>query len=326
MTCPACDQSVDNGIKCKQCKIWLHYYCTKLPDYYLVLLKTKQNLTFYCETCVVGKCPQFVTDQAKIKSAIESQRLARSGIPVDSDKQTTPPGTTNSNIKDVLDNHPPRTGTDETDGLSGKDGGDVDGQKSDKIKNDYCKFHLQGRCKFGRRGKGCHKVHPPLCRSFILKGDDGCDKGENCRYTHPKLCVKSLQDKSCPRKNCHFYHVTGSVRPNRPKTTKAVSHDSANNTVPKNSQHSPADQNLHLHKQPVQPVQTSEVNTSKHAPSDAVSDPQNSFLEKINQRMANMEQMQNFLLQFIAGHQWSDPLRQMTKPPLPMFNVPYQTR
>ena len=62
MTCPACDQSVDNGIKCKECKIWLHYYCTKLPDYYLVLLKTKQNFTFYCETCVVGKCPQFVTD------------------------------------------------------------------------------------------------------------------------------------------------------------------------------------------------------------------------------------------------------------------------
>ena len=263
MTCPACDQSVDNGIKCKECKIWLHYYCTKLPDYYILLLKTKQNLTFYCETCVVGKCPQFVTDQAKIKSAIESQRLARSGIPEDSDKQPTPPGTTNSNMKDVHDNHPPRTGTDETDGLSGKDGGDVDGQKSDKIKNDYCKFHLQGRCKFGRRGKDCRKVHPPLCRSFILKGDDGCDKGENCRYTHPKLCVKSLQNKSCPRKNCHFYHVTGSVRPNRPKTTKAVSHDSANNTVPKNSQHSPADQNLHLHKQPVQPVQTSEVNTSK---------------------------------------------------------------
>ena len=142
MTCPACDQSVDNGIKCKECKIWLHYYCTKLPDYYLVLLKTKQNLTFYCETCVVGKCPQFVTDQAKIKSAIESQRLARSGIPEDSDNL---PGTTNSNIKDVHDNHPPRTGTDETDRLSGKDGGDVDGQERDKIKNDYCKFHLQGR-------------------------------------------------------------------------------------------------------------------------------------------------------------------------------------
>ena len=106
MTCPACDQSVDNGIKCKECKIWLHYYCTKLPDYYLVLLKTKQNLTFYCETCCVGKCPQFVTDQAKIKSAIESQRLARSGIPEDSDKQSTPPGSTNSNIKDVHDNHP----------------------------------------------------------------------------------------------------------------------------------------------------------------------------------------------------------------------------
>ena len=51
------------------------------------------------------------------------------------------------------------------------------------------------------------------------------------------------------------------------KTTKAVSPDSANNTVPKSSRHSPADQNLHK-----QPVQTSEVNTSKHASSDAVSD------------------------------------------------------
>ena len=205
----------------------------------------------------------------------------------------------------MLDHHPPSTGTDETDGLSGKDGGDVDGQKSDKIKNDYFKFYFQGRCKFGKRGKDCRKVHPPLCRSFIIKGDDGCDKGENCRYTHHKLCVKSLQDKSCPRKTVIFIMLQaqldqiGQERPKRFLMTQRKYMQ--NNTVPKNSQHSPADQNLHLHKQPVQPVQTSEVNTSKHAPSDAVSDPQNSFLEKINQRMANMEQMQNFLLQFIAG-------------------------
>ena len=99
MTCPACDPSVDKGIKCKECKIWMHYYCTKLPDYYLVLLITKQNLTYYFETCVVDKCPQFVTDQAKIKSAIESQRLARSAISEDSDNQLTPPGTTNSTSK-----------------------------------------------------------------------------------------------------------------------------------------------------------------------------------------------------------------------------------
>ena len=92
-------------------------------------------------------------------------------------------------------------------GLSCKDG-DVDGQKTDKIKNDYCKFHLQGRYKFERHGKSCRKLTYHSVDLLYLK--ETMAVGHNFSYTNPKLCVKSLQDKSCPRKKCHFYHVNDS--------------------------------------------------------------------------------------------------------------------
>ena len=31
-----------------------------------------------------------------------------------------------------------------------------------------CKFHLQGRCQFGRVGGRCPDSHPGICKSFML--------------------------------------------------------------------------------------------------------------------------------------------------------------
>lgn len=83
----------------------------------------------------------------------------------------------------------------------------------DKLAN-VCKFHLQGCCKFGRFGHRCSHEHPGFCRSFILKGEAGCNLKKNCPALHPKLCPKSLKDNTCPRIKCNYYHVTGSTRPN----------------------------------------------------------------------------------------------------------------
>ena len=67
--CPQRNFDVDVGVKCDGCKKWLHYYCTSLPIYYLVLLKNS-HFSFLCETCVVNvKCKDTFLDEHKSISA-----------------------------------------------------------------------------------------------------------------------------------------------------------------------------------------------------------------------------------------------------------------
>ena len=56
------------------------------------------------------------------------------------------------------------------------------------------------------------KRHTHEC--LIRKGSKGCDKGYLCTYAHPKLSQASVSNRRCNRKICHFYYVSGSLRPN----------------------------------------------------------------------------------------------------------------
>ena len=81
-----------------------------------------------------------------------------------------------------------------------------------------CHFYMQGSCKHGKRGSNCLFPYPPMCFTFIGKGSKGCDKGSLCTYAHLKLCRASVSNSRCKRKICHFYHVSGSLRPKYPST------------------------------------------------------------------------------------------------------------
>ena len=44
---------------------------------------------------------------------------------------------------------------------------------------------------------------------FLRNGTSGCAKESNCKYTHPKMCRASLATGNCMRRNCQYYHKSG---------------------------------------------------------------------------------------------------------------------
>ena len=75
-----------------------------------------------------------------------------------------------------------------------------------------CKLYMRGHCQYGKQGQACVFAHPPMCYKFLRSGTSRCAKGSNCNYTHPKMCRASLATGNCMRRNCHYYHKSGTNR------------------------------------------------------------------------------------------------------------------
>ena len=184
--CPSCDLKVEsdsNALQCRKCEKWIHYFCTQLPSYFIVLL-AGSTITFICETCVGLRFEKdFVSHHLEVEEAVTALKLLRAGA-TQTDHMTTPakvvedppnPITSQSQSSHVIINETR---------LSRSKPADV---------KSVCHFHLQGRCKHGRIGTGCKYSHPNLCKKFILKGERGCSNGDKCRFNHPRLCVGWFQ-------------------------------------------------------------------------------------------------------------------------------------
>lgn len=68
--CPECDRA-DQGecMPCEACSKWIHYYCKRLPSYFLVML-TKSTRKYTCSLCV------HVCFQAEIASLMSGTEKA----------------------------------------------------------------------------------------------------------------------------------------------------------------------------------------------------------------------------------------------------------
>lgn len=179
-----------NAIKCAgNCKKWLHYACTNLPPYFLLVLEKETKSLYFCETCTLLKYQNAPIAVGKIETAIESQKqLATSG-------EETNTETTN------------QTNTNETDE-------DHHDEGEEETKKRICVHFAQGKCRYGKQGEQCKYRHPEMCRKFIKDGVYGCKKGLNCNYFHPKLCRDSITYYQCNRRSCGYYHLVGTMRPN----------------------------------------------------------------------------------------------------------------
>ena len=226
-TCPFCDINVEtHGIECENCHKWVHYACSSLPSYMLMQL-SKSKRQYTCETCVLlkigAKYPTLLTD---IEEEIEAHKLKLTAplLHADITPTDTPPIPTISSEADgtpVIDNEASSATqniTTQTD-LQPNAPQPVPHATTTPIlphapHSRPCRFYLQGNCRHGKKGSNCSFLHPPMCFKFIGKGDSGCSKGSDCKFVHPKLCRSSLLTNKCERRNCHFYHVTGSSRPN----------------------------------------------------------------------------------------------------------------
>ena len=69
---------------------------------------------------------------------------------------------------------------------------------------------LPGHCQYGRRGQSYPNQHPSMCFKFLHYGTRGCYKLD-CTYSHPKMCKTALTTGRCDRKNCFYYHKTGTI-------------------------------------------------------------------------------------------------------------------
>ena len=213
--CPYCDCVVTSECKallCESCNKYVHYLCSELPTYSIMLLLKSQR-KFICKSCVLAKYQDFPALPGELDTILATQRRKLSS------DSTGPTANMNNavtqletqSIKDNTGNHVDTDLTSDTVINISLD--DLDLEPS-LVTDTHCRYYLQGRCKHGRKGVTCQYSHPKICLRYIKKVERGCNKDKSCKFVHPKLCHKSVSDKLCLRKTCHYYHAVGTIRPN----------------------------------------------------------------------------------------------------------------
>ena len=101
----SCDLKVEsdsNALQCRKCEKLIHYFCTQLPSYFIVLL-AGSTINFICETCVSLRFEKdFESRHLEVEEAVTAVKLLRAGATL-TDLQTTPaknpPNPINSHCK-----------------------------------------------------------------------------------------------------------------------------------------------------------------------------------------------------------------------------------
>ncbi len=241
-TCPCCHTSVENleeAFQCssKKCVSWVHYYCTKLPLYFIVALEKQSSQKYHCDTCIHNK---YKDDFPAIGVRIETATKKQEQTVLDIQRQAVGPENNNDNDNERTEHLNPINDTIieavGTDGPQPTPLNESDTQNDSAIAHAHdttsvldnsieisgestrgkenCFYYMQGSCKHGKKGTHCRYEHPEMCRKYLRMGTEGCNKDKECRYVHPKLCGISKVTKKCHRKICHFYHQVDIERPN----------------------------------------------------------------------------------------------------------------
>ena len=193
--CAECDINVsENAFQCDSCELWIHYHCTQLPVYQIILF-AKSSRKFTCQLCVHKKFSDYGTQSDKISKEIENQKAAVDSYGLGNDE--------------IVQNVNQET---QSESENQKSNPDLNEKSMDEVpiirKPKICKFYLQKRCKHGEKGDSCRFGHPKLCFSHMK----GSCTSSNCEFFHPKLCKQAIENKVCERKICKFYHPNGTVK------------------------------------------------------------------------------------------------------------------
>ena len=240
--CPYCStEVVEHGLQCDKCESWIHYACTNLPPYMIISL-SKSKRVYSCISCVNKKYSEdFLAQHTLIEKVINDpskwiKPMTQSPLRFPSPTLTHAPHSRSFCM--ITPSYPhkclvhydsssyPAT-TDEsapasvplpptipilTAKLTPAAVTSISPQHAKGNPTRPCKFYMQGHCQYGRRGQSCPNQHPSMCFKFLRYGTRGCNKLD-CTYSHPKMCKTALTTGRCDRKNCFYYHKTGTIRP-----------------------------------------------------------------------------------------------------------------
>ena len=72
--CAECDVAVtDSAFKCDSCEQWIHYFCTKLPVYQIIIL-SKSNRKYTCKVWTIKKHTDYGIDADRLKQILGKQK------------------------------------------------------------------------------------------------------------------------------------------------------------------------------------------------------------------------------------------------------------
>ena len=90
--CPSCDLKVEsdsNALQYRKFENWIHYLCTQLSSYFIVLL-AGSTIIFICEICVGLRLERdFISRHLEVEEAVTAVKLLRAGATL-TVHQTTP--------------------------------------------------------------------------------------------------------------------------------------------------------------------------------------------------------------------------------------------
>ena len=244
---------VEHGLQCDKCESWIHYACINIPPYMIISLSKSKRVysciscvhkkyseDFPAQHTLIEKVINDLKESFKVDQTHDAEPTQ---VP-----QSTPDPRPTSPIVDPFVRSPPHTPTsvsstmipvvtlpppvvlattDEsapasvplpptipilTAKLTPAAVTSISPQHAKGNPTRPCKFYMQGHCQYGRRGQSCPNQHPSMCFKFLRYGTRWCNKLD-CTYSHPKMCKTALATGRCDRKNCFYYHKTGTIRP-----------------------------------------------------------------------------------------------------------------
>lgn len=194
----------DHGaMGCDGCGGWVHYLCSGLPVYQLILMAGSSR-KYLCSACVNVRFSDYKVRNDSIQSLIDIQRDEFSA-----EANTSRESVIGDTVADITSTPRKERNTRVIDNGRINDESGKGGEKSQKV----CRFYLQSKCKHGRKGDGCKFPHPKICKRFARDGSGakGCAE-EECKFFHPLLCRNSEKERRCGRENCRFFHLSGTAR------------------------------------------------------------------------------------------------------------------
>ncbi|KAK4322090.1 hypothetical protein Pmani_007143 [Petrolisthes manimaculis] len=241
--CKVCQKHCSTGIKCSNCSMWIHYQCSDVATYILVIFK-KSSRKFTCLDCTKETYPNYADLAAEIEdhkseeiAVIQGTRVQSKPVEISVPQATldteTPingrPNSSQTKTLHLIDHKSTSTvdNPETTETISKDDHQEVSkrensrdlenlGNKPNHKKLVVCKFYLRNACRYGASGKKCMKSHPKICSKFMKNGKDdriGCNLGWKCTDYHPFVCRSSLHKRVCEHRDCKHLHIKGTKTP-----------------------------------------------------------------------------------------------------------------
>ena len=268
-----------HSLCCSECDRWIHYICSELPIYYILILENTKR-KYSCAYCAKNKiCENYDKQYVQLDTELaneyqdreDRQNCKRQGEKIDlivnkgetltesilenktqedhhqsntfltRETEKSPLNKTKTSYLTDNNSHGKRKQNEQTNNKTFK----PNNHNADRNRK-ICNYFKKGKCKYGLKGNGCSYAHPARCTKFIFDGNgqQGCNLGSKCEFLHPIICRSSWNWRECYNDNCGYSHLKGTIR-SRPQTQRYIPPPPSQCSYPNSYQNHSTDNHLY---------------------------------------------------------------------------------